>query len=51
MGLFKFIADVVTIPLDVVADVSSAIQGEEPDHTEKKARKIERELSDFVDGI
>lgn len=39
-SIIKTGVDIVTLPVDVVADVGSALNGEEPDATEKKIEKV-----------
>ena len=51
MGIFDFIADVVTLPLDVVADVSDSVQGNSPRHIKRKIQEIGDDLEDIVDSI
>lgn len=47
MGFFDLIGDIVSLPLDVVSDVSKAIQGEE---VESVADRLE-EIGDDIEDI
>lgn len=49
MGIFDLIGDIVSLPLDVVADVSSAVQGKEVEHTKERMQEVGDDISDMLD--
>ncbi len=44
MGIFDLLANVVSLPLDVVSDVSNAVQGKKPENTKEKIRDIGEDI-------
>lgn len=46
MSIFGFIGDVVSLPLDVVSDASSAIQGKGTGYTKNRIKSIGEEIED-----
>lgn len=58
MGFFDSLANLgkaavgtALLPVDIVRDVGSVVLDEEPDHTERRARKVVRNLERAVDEI
>ena len=50
MGIFDFVGEIVSLPLDIVSDTSSAIQGKKIEKTKERLKEIGKDLEDFIDG-